>query len=410
MLRSASVFFLLIWGGYFLLGYGLAAQTNAFARDCCFGLDQARVLQNLLGDSIVSFHSNVHPFFVLLVRPVVQALAWGIGDAGVAILALQSALGAFSVLLLYAYVQLVCGNRKISICLSALYGVSATQLLYTVMVETYIYAGCTLLLMHYVFLRYGARLSQVALVGLGLLAFAMTITNVMQFSVLLWFYLQGSMRAKCQRFIVVHAWLLLVATLLAWGQQALYPNARPFYTVVEDVAVEARFLAWTPTAKSDAHLTEDETPGFAAGFFQKLWTQSWLITDWKQSQVKKERIMFDDYFGEHLLFGAAMLLVLVVAIGFAWRGTQRRQTIAVLICLLLNLGLHSVYGFYTGYLYTQHFCFLMVFLLAYGMAAMPAEWKRWLGYSLQGLLVFAAYYNAQAFTALSAELFARFAI
>lgn len=385
------------WAFYGLLAYTLASQTHAQGSDCCFGLDQMRVLGSLAQQNMDPFHSNVHPLFVLFVRPVVMLLAWGFSAPAVhVILALQTALAALSVVLVRAYCLRVSNHNPLSWCLTGLYLFSCSQMLYSSLVESFIYAGCSLAAMHYVFLR-AQKLGMPALAAWGVMAFSVTITNVAQFFILAFLHMRQN-RQGWVYYARIIAVVMLAVTGLSLVQKQLYPQTEPYYTLASSIASEARFVSWSPVEREDAHLPQEYSGNYALTYATTVLTQGWLFVPLRSSPNRAGRIMFDNI-SSQVWFGNVMLLITIVSAAVAVRSAAGPA-----LCLLFNLALHAIYGLFTGYIYTQHFLFLMPFLIAHGYAKLPQPWQRPLLLLLCLMLCYEAVHNLQGFANLYSVL------
>src|SRR6202040_1985655 len=125
---------------------------------------------------------------VLLLDPIGRVIRLLIPSLPLTILFLQSIVSACAVTLLYRYLRRVAGGSGPALLFCLLYAVSLTQLLFTILPETFIFAGCFLILLHLVFLHALERRRRIAwwlLVPLGVLSLGITVTNIVQFAILL---------------------------------------------------------------------------------------------------------------------------------------------------------------------------------------------------------------------------------
>jgi len=358
LLPSLAVF-VACFTSYLLAGYHLAlggrtTSTYSFDLDC----DKMAAYFDIT--NALKYRTKVHPIIVLLVDPIGRLIRLAIPSLPLTILFLQSIVSACAVTLLYRYLRRVAGSgAALLFCL--LYAVSLCQLLFTLLPETFVFAGCFLILMHLVFkraLERGRRLPAWLLVPLGVLSLGITVTNIAQFAILLTIYL----------YVVRRRWPLLYAafimalvvgatSLLASVQQRYYP-----YTV--------HFLP---------HLLH---PGEESGFMRfdvgsALWARELfanaIVRPWKFTTLRFDRDVWFANFYLHTDEYALGALVLAATVASAavliWR--PRAPGIAALFCLLYNLALHSVYGRDIGYLYSQQYTFLYLILFAYGYSALP---------------------------------------
>ena len=165
----------------------------------------------------------VHPFAFLVFRPLTWLLSIFLnGNKFYAALLLNSTLGGVCVLLTWLFFKQRTRNSTYALLIAALLGLSNSHLTLSIFLESYMFSAMALILFLLLLQREEKKL--IYLVPAGLLSFGITITNFAQTCILLF---MSHPRIKT---IFKYVFLVLVlALVLAFFQDVLYPSSDPFY-------------------------------------------------------------------------------------------------------------------------------------------------------------------------------------
>ncbi|HET9910360.1 MAG TPA: hypothetical protein VFQ13_00655 [Anaerolineales bacterium] len=214
---------------FFLFTYLIFAETINFpgfrTLDQFFDTDISEWLDRLTSTTLedASIVRAVHPAVLLFLRPLVWMISILLnGDRLQAVLLLNALAGASCVMLTWLIVKRASGNTTYSLIFASLLGASASHLLLSSMLETYIYSALALLL--FVFLIQNGHTSLKFTVPAGVLVFGITITNLIQTCIL---YVFNYPRLKV--IIKYVLMVLLITAALNLLQVWIYPNARSVF-------------------------------------------------------------------------------------------------------------------------------------------------------------------------------------
>ena len=192
---------------YFVLGtiFTYYLQTSKFW-NVLFDLDTPRVFGDLALREFNHYRATVHPLFILLFQPLVSLLNLFITDSNIVNL------------------------------LTFLFAISWGQIVFSSNIETYIYAQVFLILL-WLFVAYkmDKKLNYydyIILVLLGIGALAITITNFVQYLIVL-FMVVFCNKKESKRFLnclIILAIVLAMSVTLATVQNMIWPTAPNFFT------------------------------------------------------------------------------------------------------------------------------------------------------------------------------------
>lgn len=214
---------------FFLFTYLIFAESINFpgfrTLDQFFDTDISEWLDRLTSTTLeeASIVRAVHPAILLFLRPLVWFVSIFLnGDRLQAVFLINALAGAACVMLLWLIVKRASGNTTYALIFAGLLGVSASHLLLSSMLETYIYSALALLL--FTFLLQTERTSLKFTAPVGVLVFGITVTNLIQTCIL---YVFNYPRIKV---IVKYVLLVLLITAgLNLLQVWMYPNARALF-------------------------------------------------------------------------------------------------------------------------------------------------------------------------------------
>lgn len=384
--RAAAALGLAFFLAY--LGVGLALSDRAprlFGRlDLAFDADVPSRIIDLTRVGGAHYRTRLHPLFVLLLNPMglgLRALLRGVGaDASgrLAAIVLTAAAGGSAVGLFSRLLDRWGLPRAAVLAWGLVFGLSASQVVFAVLPETFVFSGLALLLVAVVVgnPRSGAGARVLA----GVACFGMAVSNLaavglVQLEAALW----TGRRAAFRSAVRLVAATVVISALLAALQLWLYPRSVPFYAT-SGVARDDHLSVYRPSSVGDAaarladvgaHLflfdlaaprLQVERPG-----------TEWPSVDFPPLSLAALRPA-----------GLVHAVIWGTVLGGAARGLWRRRralptpALSLIAWLALHAGLHSVFGL-SLFLYSCHWTFAVLALAALGFtpqgeAPMPA-WR-----------------------------------
>jgi hypothetical protein len=222
--RAGLLLSLLFFSAYFIFAQSLNFP-GFYTRDQYFETDISDWIARLAAsqtNGILPVRA-VHPAVLLFLRPIVWLLSLLLNaDRLQAAFLLSAMAGAACVFIIWLIVKGRTGSTFHALLSASLLGASASHLLLSSMLETYIFSALALLA--FCLLMHNDRTSLRSTVPLGIVIFGITVTNLAQACIL---YFLKSPRTK-----VVFQFLLAVVSLtllLNILQVKLYPFAKPLY-------------------------------------------------------------------------------------------------------------------------------------------------------------------------------------
>jgi uncharacterized protein DUF6080 len=326
-----------------------------------FDADVFRVVGDLTRPEFGHYRTLVHPFFVLIFLPPGALLAklTGSGYEGARWL---TALAAAAAVAMFERIlrRVARGPRELPWLLTLLYGLSASTLVLGTIPETYMFAVLTIL-PTYALLAAGVT-RPAAWGGALLAALSVTSSNVVQACLGYRFTLAGCPLFRMAiRPIVAVAIAVIALTLV---QLLIFPSTVPPW---------ARFEELTYT-----HVADVISPAAWARTARAVLLDTFVGRD---VQVVDGRVVAR--VGTALGAGGVVVAALWLGLlGFAVRGAARRWSErpplvpVVALSLGFNILLHVVYGASQVFLYSPHWAFLLVLVLALGLPERPGAWLR----------------------------------
>jgi hypothetical protein len=198
------------------------------------------------GDAV---NRSVHPLVLITVRPLIRFASIFMADQwNLAAMIVVSAMSGLCVLMAWIFVKRATGEGTYAFIFAILLGSTATHLFFGSLTDTYIF-GMTSLIFFYLLIQAKENRFSV-LVPAGLLVFGITITNIVQGVIGLFFNNFGIRRLMCFCVYVLTAGICL--TVFA---SVVYPNRQTFFFVPSDIAFERNFVKSSNEAPSE-HILE----------------------------------------------------------------------------------------------------------------------------------------------------------
>jgi hypothetical protein len=377
---------ILLAGFFFLVYLMLASIFNRPAfdvDDIFFDTDALLWRRRFTGEFYRDYYwRSVHPFALLIVRPLVATLAFLLkGDQLAAAFVLTALTGAACVFLVWYFVKHTVGNRLYALLVAALFGASAAQLVFGSLIETYIFLTVTALIFMVLLLK---DAPPVALVITGLVTFGITISNFGQ-TVIAHLLVKRNFKQWVVYGLIVAA-LVIPLTLL---NNFVFPDSQPYFFDIASYNGEGhnsfpptlqrgmflgRVMFMHSMVAPDPLILNEEIP------FLKIWMF--------RAAIKRDPMRIAEY---NSPFGTlvAFLWLCLTALGGALflkniKRHDNRFPFAFILLLLFNFALHMQYG-KDVFLYATNWTYALVLFLA--LAWRELADKEWFQISL---LVFLA--------------------
>lgn len=365
--KKLVIMFLSFFLLYFILGIFISYYFNtANFWSVSFDMDCPRVLGDLSIPGYNHYRISVHPLLVILFQPLVLLLNMIMSNSIISIIFIQSIIATLNMYLIYKIMLKITNDKNRSTALSALFGLSSGQILFSTQIETYIYAQIFLLLMWYFFLvKYDKEyktLDYGILIVLGVLSLSITITNFVQFLIALFFLftLRDHNKNKIRETICILFSVLVLSVFLATIQNIIWPSAPNFFVKgINDL--------------------------LGSSSEEKLYINTSIS---KENFINLSNIMFSNSFyinkiiypdGAYFVFDnntittsfSIIMSISVIALNAFYIFKRKRKIffdkfyLAISFSLLFNLCLHLIYGNSIAFLYICHFNFLLLINVVY---------------------------------------------
>lgn len=366
--KNTLSIFLISFSLYFILGIIFTHYFGSYKYwSVILDSDCPRVFGDL---SIVDYNHQrvmVHPLFVIIFQPLVKILDVFINDPSITIVIIQSIIASISLILINKLIKKITNKKNIQILGTILFAFNLGQIIYSSIVETYIYAQLFLcLLWYFVYCKIDKKMrvrDYAILIALGIGSLAVTITNFMQFIIALVFLilLNKNVNKKIVKFILVIIAPIGLSIILSEIQHKIWPSAPNFF-----IGNIMDFFYGT----SQESLYIDLNINFKSilNILNTLFAHQFGIVD----------ISLASY-GKYLKFNFNILssmvsvilfITLIIALFIFFKKEVRnldkhKFLIALLLTLIFNIILHIFYGNETTFLYICHFNFIFLLIIIY---------------------------------------------
>ncbi|NJN79929.1 MAG: hypothetical protein HC797_05335 [Anaerolineales bacterium] len=327
---------------------------------------------------------------MILIRPLVALIAFFLnGNTIHAAFALNAFAGALCVFLVWCFIKHYVINNLYSLFIATLFGASTAQLVFSSLIETYIFLAAVALLF-IVFLIKDKPLF--VLVITGLIAFGITVSNFAQ-TVIVHFFIKRDIKQLIKYGVIVIA-LIVPLTLL---NNLIYPNSQPYFWNLSSFDGEGH-NSFPPTLQRANYLgrvmmlhsivapqpliLQEEIP------FLKVWMF--------RAAIKKDPMRLANYetlLGDLLAYAWIGFILLG---GFLFLKNFHKQDnrffLTFIMILLFNFFLHMRYG-KDVFLYSVNWTYALILFLALAWQSLAD--KRWFQIALLTFVSFLLINNSQ---------------
>lgn len=347
--------------------------------DIYFDADHFNYRLRLATDNWQDYYwRSVHPFIILLFRPIVDLLAFILkGNRLWGVYVFVSLGGASCVYLVWMFFKTTTKNSVYASLLAALLGLTASHLIFGSLLESYIFLAASLLLFFVLLLK---DKPLPALVAASLATIGITHSNFVQ-NVIALFAVRPNIK-QMFRFIVSVFVFLVLLTLL---NNLLYPNAHPFFFVPSTLQAEqqnlfplnplrvqalTRAFFFHNIAAPSPIFWDKDIPFIQFRFFKPE------IDELSQYDLPIQNITASVWLGLLVLGGVLFLLNIK-------KNPHLRLSIALMGCMAFNVILHLRYG-KELFLYAPNWTYALILLL--GLSWQRLHLQKWFQFVLMVFL------------------------
>ncbi|HNN12704.1 MAG TPA: hypothetical protein PKL78_04045 [Anaerolineales bacterium] len=224
---------------FFLIELIIARSLNHPALEkntVLFEADAGPWMTILASPESAPINRAVHPLSLILIRPLVRLVSGFMGEHyAIGGMIVVSLVAAACVFMTWLFVKRATNSSTYAFIFSIFLGSTATHLLFGSLAENYIFGAAALIFFFLLIQSNETRFS--VLVPAGLFLFGITITNIAQGVIALFFSKFNFKRLLQYSAIVIASGILL--TLLT---NVIYPKAITFFFVPNDIAFEFNFV------------------------------------------------------------------------------------------------------------------------------------------------------------------------
>ena len=351
---------------YLILGISLTYEIGAYkVMNFFFGADTFRAFNDLTCADVFHDRIEMHPLFMILTVPFISLLSGIFKNPVLTVVIVQSLLGAINVFMISCILDKIKVTKYLNILLSMIYGFSFTQLIFVSTPETFLFASTFLILLWLYVSRIIEKQEKlgvsecVALVILGVLSFAITLTNYMQFIIALITIIllqQEKLSKKIITFLGINIIVAVLVLSLSWMQHLLYPNTTTFTGLAKSVFIEKN--EFKDKKYMDTNINSEKILQVEKAFFGDNFIASKVFVDGNNLQFEKYTTITNIVM---YCFGILILVGIIYAL-YKSKG-KTPFLIALVLTLIANFCLHLIYGSDEAFIYTQHFTFLVILIV-----------------------------------------------
>jgi len=358
---------LLFFAAYFVLSSALN-QPHFGSDDTFFDADAVAWRVRLTTPAVEDpYWRAVHPLALLLLRPAISLIAiLFAGNTLYAASALLGLAGTSCVFLTWIFVKKATNNKTYALLMAILLGVTSANLIFSALIETYIFSALTLILF-FVFLQH-EKWSLSALIPIGVVAFGITVTNIAQ-AVIGLFVTRLNFKLAIRYIIFV----LTFGIVLSQVHNIVYDDPNPFFFVPDRVVYENKHINKITPRRVEVvareaifyNIVAPEPIVYTEGLpTPKFWFYKRIIV---RKQPMRDHISeYENAIGT-LTAWLWLLLLLLSGILFLRNlfsgSSTNKLSIGLLLCIAFNLALHLTYG-KEIFLYSSGWTYAMILFMA----------------------------------------------
>lgn len=370
LFASSCIFTLLIT---LLITYSFDFSKNF---NLLFDSDSSRVIGDMTNIYYDHYRLNVHPLFVLFVQPIVFILKGIVQNDILSIVILSSLVSSISVVFIYNILNLFSNSRTINVLLSYCYLFSFSNIVFTSGIEIYNLATLFLIILWYYTLKRLKennfnKYSYIVLIILGLLSLSFTITNFIVFLIIM-FMLWISKKIKLKNIIIITLISISLLFILSTLQFLVWHNTPKL--LGKSLKSEATYIEKTNIPQKIINVITGD------------YYDSILGTDMEVKVIRDVKYQDDNYkliFTNINIFNILVLSIFyILCLILVFRNIKKNLfiNIGLILAILFNSILHTIYGNMNTFLYSLHFLYLI--FIIFGINLAQEENKKILNFSI----------------------------
>lgn len=353
--RSKLLFFIffiiyMIIGVQLTYNYDFSNNNNLM-----FSADTSRVINDMTSIFGNHYRLSVHPLFVMITQPLYFIISGITQDKNLALVFISAFVSAMSVAIFYKIVALISNNKKASTLVSLCYGLAFSSLVFTASIEVYNIATLMMLLLWYFIVKKlngeWKKSDFIILVTFGITNLAITITNFIIFLIGCLVLLLAK-KLKLKKIVLANLIVMAMFIGLSCFQHIVWQNT-PVALKVRNLQSETEFSDFDISPQKIKNVTRD------------CIYNSILSSDLKMS------VLFEGFGGKKIQFQEMgltnkVVITIFLSIGVILFVKNFRKNlmfnVGLILTLIYNLLLHTLYGNTAPFLYSMHFTYL-IFLI-----------------------------------------------
>lgn len=351
-LFSFSLIIYMISATIFTVGF------NGFYRDdnVYYGADILRIgfMENNFQNRLF-----LHPLYNVFIYPFTSLMdILGIKQINLMMAFLSAILQSINILLLFRIIDKILKNKKTKYFFVLLYIFAFSNFLFAGIAETFVLANTFyLLLFNFAYSFFEKKsLSQrdlLYLIGIGLLGFGITVSNIVPFELILMYMLYNlnvKNSKKIKYFLIINISIVLISCI--------------FFVLVNPQEVYKLIINFKKNVLTDLNSYTVNT-NISSRFID--YVREILIAPFVNifPYSKGGYTFISNY---TYIVGIFLIPMYVLIIKEFFRKNKNKFEISILIALLFNLLLHAVYGTNEAFIYSQHFISSIIIIFAFAIS------------------------------------------
>lgn len=327
-----------------------------------FGSDTARVIRDIADFSVTHDRLTVHPLFVLFTEPVYNIINAIVLNKMLALVIISSLVTSLTVLFIYKILSLYSSNKLIKILLITSYLFTFSNYIFTAGIEVYNIATLFLVLIWYYTLKkykenkYSTS-SYIILTVLGILSFSFTITNIAVFFIILFLFLI-SKKIKFKYLLIIIFFTIFISFDLVNFQNVIWHNTP--------------IIGFNNLNKENEYINYKIKPSNVTNVIKNDYLYSLIGNNIHLESIKGQAYVGDNYtitFNDNnnlfIICLTSIFYILSLILLIRNYKTNKFINIGLILTILFNTILHTLYGNDNPFLYSLHFVYL--FYLSFGI-------------------------------------------
>lgn len=346
--------FLLI---YFILGFLVTYNYDITSKyDFIFEADLPRILADFC-DIFGNHHRiSVHPIYIILLQPVIN-LSIGITHNKIlGIILIQSIAGATQVFLMNEILLLLNKNKKTSLLISLIFGLSATSTVFASTPEVYVFASTSLLYLWYILIKklknkINSKQFNILFTICGILSLGLTITNYIIFLIISFILLLNNESIK--KIILINI-IVIISTISLNYIQNLVWNNTPTIFETNTIKKEAG-STWV-----DFNINSQKIKNVISdGYYNSILASNVYLTNTPNTN---KTLIFHTVPKYTLVLLTIFYITTIILLIKNYKD-NKLINLGLSLSIIFNTIFHLIYGNNSVFLYSSHFLYLIFLIL-----------------------------------------------